>query len=113
MAIQSHLIHRLAKLNRQSVDLSTLGHATWATGGRIAARMGLRELLKFVPWVGIAANAAAAFAFMYASGWVWNWYFLEVQKGHVPSSAELRVLYQEQLQKGAQLWRTTQTEPQP
>jgi uncharacterized protein (DUF697 family) len=74
--------------------------------------MGLRELLKFIPWVGIAANAAAAFAFMYASGWVWNWYFLEVQKGHIPTPDELGQIYQQQLQKGAQLWRTTHAESQ-
>jgi uncharacterized protein (DUF697 family) len=113
VAIQSHLIHRLAKLNHQSLDMATLGHASWATGGRIAARMGLRELLKFIPWVGVAANAAAAFAFMYASGWVWNWYFLEVKKGHIPTTDELGEMYRQQLQKGAQLWRTTQAESKP
>ena len=68
--------------------------------------MGLRELLKFIPWVGIAANAAAAFAFMYASGWVWYWYFLQIQQGHIPSADELRDVYREQLQKGVELWRT-------
>jgi hypothetical protein len=69
--------------------------------------------LKFIPWVGIAANAAAAFAFMHASGWAWYWYFLQIRQGHIPSTAELRVVYREQLQKGVQLWRVTHGEPHP
>jgi uncharacterized protein (DUF697 family)/predicted GTPase len=110
MAIQSHLAHRLALVNQQHLDAAALAHVTVAMGGRVAVRMGLRELLKFIPWVGMAANAAAAFAFMYASGWVWNWYFLEVRKGHVPDAAELREVYKEQLGKGVALWKTTMAE---
>lgn len=106
-AIQSHLVHRLARMNGQRFDAATFAHVSGAVGGRIAVRMGVRQLLKFIPWVGIAANAAAAFAFMYASGWVWNWYYLEIRKGHIPSPEELQAMYQEQLKKGAQLWRTT------
>ncbi|HEV3302591.1 MAG TPA: GTPase domain-containing protein [Planctomycetaceae bacterium] len=110
MAIQSHLAHRLALVNQQHLDAAALAHVTVAMGGRLAIRMGLRELLKFIPWLGMAANAAAAFAFMYASGWVWNWYFLEIRKGHVPDASELRQVYQEQLRKGVALWKTTMAE---
>ncbi len=113
MAIQSHLIHRLAKANDQPLDAATIAQVSVAIGGRIALRMGLRELLKFIPWVGIAANAAAAFAFMYGSGWVWYWYFLQVRQGHVPTTDELRLVYREQLEKGIQLWRVTHREPEP
>jgi uncharacterized protein (DUF697 family)/predicted GTPase len=112
-AIQSHLIHRLAKANDQPLDAATIAQVSVAIGGRIALRMGLRELLKFIPWVGIAANAAAAFAFMYASGWVWYWYFLQIRQGHIPSAEELREVYREQLQKGVELWRVTHRERQP
>jgi hypothetical protein len=66
--------------------------------------------LKFIPWLGMAANATAAFAFMYASGWVWNWYFLEIRKGHVPDANALREVYKEQLRKGVALWKTTMAE---
>jgi uncharacterized protein (DUF697 family) len=110
MAIQSHLAHRLARVNQQHLDAAALAHVTVAMGGRVALTMGLRELLKFIPWVGMAANAAAAFAFMYASGWVWNWYFLEIRKGHVPDASELREMYQSQLRKGVALWKTTMSE---
>ncbi len=107
MAIQSHLTYRLARLNQQPLDAATLAHVSGAVGGRMAARMGIRAGLKFIPWVGAAVNAAAAFAFTYASGWVWNWYFLEVRKGHVPSPDELREMYRLELHKAMQLWHTT------
>ncbi|MEX2287147.1 MAG: GTPase [Planctomycetaceae bacterium] len=111
MAIQSHLAHRLAKLNHQRLDAATFAQVSLAVGGGVAVRMGLREVLKFIPWVGMAANAAAAFAFTYASGWSWNWYFLQVKQGHIPTADELRQVYQQQLETGARLWRTTHTEP--
>jgi len=113
MAIQSNLVHRLAKINDQQLDAATIAQVSVAIGGRIALRMGLRELLKFIPWVGIAANAAAAFGFMYASGWVWNWYFLQIRQGHVPTADELREVYRQQLQQGVRLWRVTHAEKQP
>jgi uncharacterized protein (DUF697 family) len=110
MAIQSHMVHRLAKLNHQRLDAATLTQVSCAVGGRIAFRMGLREALKFIPWIGMAVNAAAAFAITYATGWAWNWYFLQIQQGHIPSDDELRQVYQQQLESGARLWRTTQAE---
>jgi len=67
----------------------------------------IREGLKFVPWVGMAANAAAAFAYTFAGGMVWNWYFTEVRAGHVPTEAELREVYRSQLQRATELWQTT------
>ncbi len=110
MAIQSHMVHRLARLNRQHLDAATLSHVGFAVGGRIAFRMGLRELLKFIPWVGMAINAAAAFAITYATGSAWNWYFVQIKQGHIPTDEELRQVYRQQLESGARLWRTTHTE---
>ncbi len=107
-AIQAHLARRLAKLNHQSLDAATLAQVSMAIGGRIALRMATRELLKFIPWVGMAVNAAADFAFVYASGWAWNWYFLQVEQGHIPTAEELRDVYRKQLGTGARLWRATQ-----
>jgi uncharacterized protein (DUF697 family) len=69
--------------------------------------MGLREFLKIIPWVGMAINAAAAFAITYATGAAWNWYFVQVKHGHVPTAEELRKVYRQQLESGAKLWRTS------
>jgi uncharacterized protein (DUF697 family) len=113
IAIQSHLTWRLARINRQPLDAATLGQIGSAIGGRVAARMAIRAALKFIPWVGAAANAAAGFTVTYASGWVWNWYFLEIRQGHVPSPDELRTMYHQELQKAVEVWRTTHAEAPP
>ncbi|MCY2964472.1 MAG: DUF697 domain-containing protein [Planctomycetota bacterium] len=105
VGIQSHMIRKLAQIYNQPLDKKVLSQVGGAVGGRIALTMALRELLKFIPWVGMAANAAASFAWVYASGRAWNWYFQQVRKGHVPTAEELATIYQEQLRHGAQLWR--------
>ena len=91
----------------QELDSKTLLKLSSVLGGRIALRMAARELLKFIPWVGMAVNAAAAFAFTYGSGKATSWYFREVKAGHLPTADQLREVYREQLQAGADLWRIT------
>lgn len=107
LAIQSRLAYKLAKLNKQKLDAATLSQVSASLGGRVAAQMGIRSALKFIPWVGMAVNSAATFAITFASGWAWNWYFVEVGKGHVPTTDELRSVYSTQLKRGEELWKST------
>ncbi|WP_437185783.1 GTPase family protein [Planctomicrobium sp. SH668] len=107
IGLQSHLAYKLAKIHNQKLDAKTIAHVTGGIGGRIAMRMAIREGLKFIPWVGMAANAAAAFAYTFAGGMVWNWYFTEVRAGHIPTESELRNMFRDQLQKAAALWKTS------
>ena len=100
-------MHRLAVHHHQKLDSATLLKLSGILGGKIALRMAVRELLKLIPWFGMTVNAAAAFAFMYGSGEAASWYFREMKAGHVPSAEDLRDVFQERLQEGARLWRTT------
>ena len=113
LATQSHLIHRLAADAHQTLDVQTLLNLTGGAGGRVAFKMGTRELLKLIPWVGVAVNAAAAFAFTFASGEAASWYFREVRAGHIPSADTLQEVYREQLRAGASLWRATRETSDP
>ncbi len=107
MGLQTHLAYKLARIHRQRIDAKIIAHVSGGLGGRVAVQFAIRESLKFIPWVGMAANAAAAFAYTFAGGMVWNWYFTEVRKGHVPTEAELRQVFQEQLARATQLWKTS------
>lgn len=107
LGLQSHLVYKLARLHGQSVDAATIAQVSGALGGRVVLRMALREVLKVIPWVGMAANAAGAFAMTYALGMVWNWYFTQVKQGHVPDDSALQQMFQSQLQRAAELWRQT------
>ena len=105
LAIQSRLAFKLAELNRQPLDKATLSRVTAAIGGRVAVQLGIREGLKLIPWVGMAVNSAATFAYTYATGWAWNWYFTKISAGHLPSDAELRKVYADQLKAGESFWK--------
>ncbi|MCA8991643.1 MAG: DUF697 domain-containing protein [Planctomycetaceae bacterium] len=110
-AIQTHLAYRLAAIYELELTTAQWAQLTGVAGGRIAVGMAVREMLKVIPWVGMAANAAAAFAYTFATGMAWNWYFLEVKQGHVPSADELQKVFQEQLSRGAALWKETDQQP--
>jgi len=112
LAIQSSLARRLALLNHQTLDATTLAQVSGVLGGRVAVQMGVRAGLKFIPWVGIAANSAATFAITYASGWAWNWYCMEKKWGHIPTAKQLKAQYQEQLRLGTELWQGSVKESQ-
>lgn len=72
LAIQTRLAYKLATLNHQKLDASTVSSVSASLGGSVAAQMGVRGTLKFIPWLGSAVNSAATFAITYAWGWAWN-----------------------------------------
>ena len=110
LGIQTHLVYKLAKVHQQSVDAATIARISGVMGGRVAVSMGIRAGLKFIPWIGMAANAATAFAFTYATGVAWNWYFSSLAEGHVPSEDELREVFQSQLKRAADAWKSSHEE---
>ncbi len=107
IGLQTHLIYKLAKLHGQQIDAATIAQVTSAIGSRLVIRMAIREFLKVIPWIGMTVNAASAFVVTYAQGMAWNWYFLRVQEGHVPSNEELKDVFKQQFQKASELWKTT------
>ncbi|QDS87671.1 hypothetical protein EC9_18500 [Rosistilla ulvae] len=104
LAIQSHLAMRLGKIYEQELTASHWAALSSAAGSRIATRMALREVLKLIPWVGMAAGAASAFAFTYALGMSWDWYFANLRDGRTPSTDKLREIFADELQRGHELW---------
>jgi len=105
LGIQTRLAYKLASMNGQKLDAATISRVSASVGGRVAVRMGIRETLKFIPWVGSAVNSAATFAITYASGWAWNWYFMRISQGHIPTAEQLKEVYDQQLARGESLWK--------
>lgn len=104
LALQTHLAMRIAKIYNQEIKPGDWAILSSATGSRIAMRMALTEALKFIPYWGMAAGAASSFAFTYALGMSWDWYFASMRGGNVPDVQRLREVFQEQLKRGHQLW---------
>lgn len=105
LAIQAHLAVKIAKIYDQELTPARWAILSGAAGSRIAVRLALRSALKFIPVVGMAAGAATSFAFTYALGMSWDWYFADLRKGNVPSADQLKVIFDQQLRRGHELWR--------
>ncbi len=104
LAIQAHLAHKLAKIYGQELTAAQWAILSSAAGSRIVTRMVVRELLKFIPFAGMAAGAAGSFAFTYALGMSWDWYFTVMRGGNAPSPEKLKEVFADQHKRGRQLW---------
>jgi uncharacterized protein (DUF697 family) len=105
LAIQAHLAVKIAAIYEQEITPKHWAILSSAAGSRIALRMAVREALKFIPLVGMAAGAASSFAFTYALGMSWEWYFADLRRGNVPDANQLKEVFAEQLKRGHELWR--------
>ena len=56
----------------------------------------VREVVKFIPYVGSVAGAAVAWASTYALGRAFCYYYQAVCEGHVPDAQALKKYYHEQ-----------------
>jgi len=104
-AIQTHLVYRLAGIYGQHLDVRTLLEMTGPVGARLLARQAVREMLKFIPFLGVAANAALAYAYTYGLGKACSWYFGQVRQGNAPSAQDLEQVWRDQLTQAAQAWK--------
>ncbi len=105
LAIQAHMATRIANIYDQEITPARWALLSSSAGTRIAIRLAVREALKFIPLIGMAVGAAGAFAFTYALGMSWDWYFANLQKGNVPSADDLKEVFAKELQRGHALWR--------
>ena len=105
LGIQAHLALRIAAIYEQEVTPADWAVLSSVAGSRIVVRMVVLEALKFIPLLGMAAGAAGSFAFTYALGMSWEWYFANQRGGDVPSTAKLKEIFKEQLKRGNELWR--------
>lgn len=104
-AIQTHLVYRLAGIYGQHLDRRTLLEMAGPVGGRLLARQVVRETLKCIPFLGVAANAALAYAYTHGLGKACCWYFGQVRQGNAPSAQDLEQVWRDQLTQAAQAWK--------
>lgn len=105
LGIQAHMAVRISHIYEQDITAADWTMLSSAAGSRIALQLAVREVLKFIPLVGMAVGAATSFAFTYALGMTWDWYFVTRRGGRVPSAATLKKVFAEQLKRGNELWR--------
>jgi uncharacterized protein (DUF697 family) len=104
-ALQAHLVVRLAQVYQQPVGAKTFLEMAAPIGGRLLVRQAVRGILKFIPYVGMAANATLAYAYTYGLGKACCWYFGRLRSGAAPTAEELQEIWQTELAHAARYWK--------
>jgi uncharacterized protein (DUF697 family)/predicted GTPase len=104
--IQTRMIYHLARLYGQPLTATRFLELASTLGLGMIVRQALREMVKFIPYVGSMAGAALAGASTFALGKAFCYYYSAIHQGHVPKAAELRHYYQEQLAQAERFWKT-------
>jgi uncharacterized protein (DUF697 family) len=102
--IQTRMIYHLAELYGQPLDGRRFVELASTLGLGMLVRQAMREMVKFIPFVGSIAGASLAATSTYALGKAFCFYYSAVHKGHVPKPEDLRHYYQEQLALAERVW---------
>lgn len=109
-AIQTRMVYAIARVYRQQGSVKKLLEMFTAAGIGFAARLGVRELLKVIPYVGTIAGgvlgAAMAYSYTYAIGRACCWYYSRVQSGYEPTKEEITRVFQEHWSEGKEIWKS-------
>jgi len=99
IALQAKMVHTIASIYNQELTKQRLAEIASGMGVGFAGRLGLRELAKFIPWVGSALAAGYSAASTYALGRTLCSYFSHVLAGDVPSQERFRELFDEEFKQ--------------
>lgn len=110
LGLQSHLILKLAGLYGQPQSAALLTKVAGAIGSQLLLRLAARSTLKLIPVAGEVANAAMAFVYTYSLGLACQWYFGQLQQGHIPDQAALNDAWSSRLDRAWQIWSTARGE---
>lgn len=105
IGLQVRLVRKLGELYGQSMAVDQILSMAGVVGTRVLLRQGIRELLKAIPIIGTAANAALAYATTFALGKAACWYFGRKLVGQLPSNQEFQSVLKEQIKQAEQFWK--------
>lgn len=100
MAIQAKMFHAVASIYGQPMNRQRMAEISGAVGAGFLARLGGRELIKFIPWAGPAISAAFSASSTYALGRTLCAYFDAQHNGDKPDLAILKQIYSRELEDG-------------
>jgi uncharacterized protein (DUF697 family) len=103
-AIQTRMVYHLAKIYGQELSAVRFLELAGSIGIGLLAKTAVRQVAKFVPFVGSAAGATLAAASTYALGKAFCLYYEQIHAGHLPDKSKLKQFYSEQLTEAQRLW---------
>jgi uncharacterized protein (DUF697 family) len=102
--IQTRMIYHLARFYGQPLTANRFLELAGSLGLGVLFRQAVREVVKFIPYVGSVAGYALAGASTFALGKAFCYYYSAVHKGHVPNPEDLKHYYQDQLALAEKHW---------
>jgi uncharacterized protein (DUF697 family) len=105
LATQAKMLHKIAAIYHQPMDLARMAEIAAALGIGFLTRLGLREMLKLVPIPGLGPTVSALYASAstYALGAALCQYFSRVRGGAKLDAAVIRQLYAAEFER-SKLW---------
>jgi uncharacterized protein (DUF697 family) len=105
LAAQARMLHKIAEIYEQPMNLARMSEIAGVLGFSYLTRLGVRELVKFVPIPGLGPSVSACYAAAstYALGAAMCQYFGRGRGGAMPDVETIRRLYDEEFQK-CRLW---------
>jgi uncharacterized protein (DUF697 family) len=108
-AVQTGMVHELARFYGQPLTAKRLGELAGALGMGLLGREAGRSLIKVIPGLGTVlgsvAGGALAGASTFALGKAFCFYYSAVLEGHVPTTEDLRRYYKDQYQRAEEAWK--------
>lgn len=106
-AIQTKMIHALAQRSGNPQASTRFLELSASAGLGLLATVALRQVAKFIPYVGSVVGAGLAGGSTYALGRAFLEYDRRVHDGHVPSEADVAEMYKEHLKQSESRWKRT------
>jgi uncharacterized protein (DUF697 family) len=105
LTAQARMLYMIAEIYQQPMDLARMAEIAGALGLGFLTRLGVRELVKFVPVPGLGPSVSALYAAAstYALGTALCQYFGRVRGGAKLDLGTIRRLYATEL-KQSKLW---------
>src|SRR5262249_34530194 len=103
-AIQTRMIYDLAKSYGQPLSPTPFMELAASLGAGVASRQAIRGAANQSPVGGSLAGGPLAGASTFALGKAFCFYYEAVHQGHVPSPADLKRYYQEELARASKQW---------
>jgi uncharacterized protein (DUF697 family) len=101
LGIQAKMCHTIASIYNQELNGQRVGEILSGLGmGYLVGRLGSRELLKFIPFLGSTVSSLYSAATTYALGMTLCYYFSRVQNGGLPGKEEFQKIFAAQFDEG-------------
>lgn len=108
--LQTRMVYAIARVYHQQGAAKQLLELLTAAGIGFAARMGVRELTKIIPYVGTIAGgvlgAALGYSYTFALGKVCCWYYGALLAGHEPTKSEISKVFHQNWKEAKLRWKS-------